>query len=305
MTSFLEHAVRVRVPATSGNVGPGFDTFGLALTLYDTVEARVISSGVRLDVQGEGAEVVDRGERNLVLRAMRAAFDEIGTQPPGLAITCTNRIPHARGLGSSAAAVIAGVLAARALVDGVPPPRHRDILTLSTKLEGHPDNAAACLAGGLTIAWSDTDGPDYARVEPTDSVLPVVAVPEVAMSTAEARGLLPESVPHGDAAANTARAGLLIAAVTTRPDLLLAATEDRLHQNFRAPAMPQTAALVEKLRASGVPAVISGAGPTVLALCDRKTPDSINTAVGTGWHIHRLDVDRDGARVQTAATTRS
>jgi homoserine kinase len=290
-------AVRVRAPATSANLGPGFDALGLALTLHDDVEVELADSGLSIEVTGEGEETARRGPRHLVARTFRAAYALIGprTAPPGLRIRCRNRIPHARGLGSSSAATIAGILAARALHPEGKAFTDADVLALATEIEGHPDNVAPCLAGGLTIAWRDGLGPKLVRLDVAPEVRPVLLVPEHRVPTERARGLLPETVPHADAAANAGRAALLIAALTGHPELLLDATEDRLHQPYRASAMPESAALVERLRARGVPAVISGAGPSVLAF---TTVDLIGSEVGSSWHIHPLDVDPHGASVQ-------
>lgn len=283
--SFRAAPVRVRVPATSANLGPGFDAFGLALGLYDDVVARIGESGIAVDVAGEGADDVPRDRRNLVVKAMRAAFDRMGGQPRGIELVCANRILHGRGLGSSAAAIVAGVLAARALVLGGLD--DDEVLALCVELEGHPDNVAACLHGGLTVAWSG----GVARLPVAASLEPVAFVPTAKSSTAKARKMLPESVPHEDAVFNAARAALLVEALGRRPDLLLAATEDRLHQPYRAEAMPRTAALVASLRGAGVPAVVSGAGPTVLAFGGAAHP------APRGWTVLPLPVDTAGAQV--------
>lgn len=179
------------------------------------------------------------------------------------------------------------------------------MFALATELEGHPDNVAPCLAGGLTIAWTDQSGvASMVKLSPHEDVRPVVLIPDFRLSTEEARGLLPKDVPHSDAAANAGRAALLVAALTQRPepDLLLAATEDRLHQWYRAPAMPRTAELVRRLREAGVPAVVSGAGPTVLALTTRDTEDLIAPEVGNDWHIQPMNVDPLGAYVRFPET---
>ncbi|MGH3319389.1 MAG: homoserine kinase [Streptosporangiaceae bacterium] len=294
---FREGPVRVRVPATSANLGPGFDALGLAVTLYDEVEARVATSGRDVRVEGEGATTVDRGEGNLVVRAARGAFERLGGQPRGLDVSCVNRIPHGRGLGSSAAAIIAGILAARALVRDQTMDDH-EVLGLAVALEGHPDNVAACLAGGLTVAWHADDGPRCARVQPAPGLSPVALVPDGELSTKQARGLLPASVSHTDAARTAGRAALLVAALTGRPELLLDATDDVLHQPYRARAMPETATLLARLRTAGVPAVISGAGPTILTLAEGDLADSLCSEVGTGRHVLRLGVDREGARAR-------
>ncbi|GAA4206927.1 homoserine kinase [Microbispora amethystogenes] len=297
------------MPATSANLGPGFDSLGLALDLYDEVEAAISDSpGVRIEVEGHGAGELDDGEGHLVVRTMRATFDRMGfAQPAGVELRCRNRIPHARGLGSSSAAICAGILAARALARrrGAEDLPDADVFALATELEGHPDNVAPCLAGGLTIAWTDQSGvASMVKLTPHEDVRPVALIPDFRLSTEEARGLLPKDVPHSDAAANAGRAALLVAALTGRPEpgLLLAATEDRLHQKYRAPAMPRTADLVRRLRTAGVPAVVSGAGPTVLALTTTGTKDLIAAEVGNDWHIQPMNVDPSGAFVRFPET---
>ncbi|WP_309237642.1 homoserine kinase [Actinomadura sp. BRA 177] len=299
--------MRVRTPATSANLGPGFDSLGLALSLYDDVEVEVTGGGVAIEVDGEGAEVADRGERHLIVKVLRRAFDVLDdlagsgpSRPPGLRLRCRNRIPHSRGLGSSSAAIVAAIVAARALHPAGKLLTDEAALCLATEIEGHPDNVAPCLAGGLTVAWTTPSGPRLVRLE--SQVAQVAAiVPEHRLATERARGLLPASVPHADAAANSARAALLVAALTAGlpEDVLLDATQDRLHQDYRAPAMPESAALVKTLRDAGVPAVISGAGPTVLAFTNASRVDSVVPEVGKGWHIHPLDVATRGARVMT------
>ena len=296
--AFRAAPVRVRVPATSANVGPGFDAFGLALGLYDDVVVRIADSGLAIDVAGEGADDVPRDRRHLVVRALRATFDALGGQPRGLELVCANRIPHSRGLGSSAAAIVAGVIAARALVLGG---RERlddaAALALATELEGHPDNVAACLLGGFTIAWTTEAGPRVVRLDPAAGLTPVAFVPSTKASTAKVRRLLPETVPHADASANAARAALLVHALTAAPDLLLAATEDRLHQPYRATAMPRSASLVARLRADGIPAVISGAGPTVLAFPPGLSVEDLGSYAGKSFEVLALDVDTEGAAI--------
>jgi homoserine kinase len=298
--------VRVRVPATSANLGPGFDALGLALALHDEVEAEVTGSGLAVEVSGEGAEDAAAGERHLVVRAMRVAFAATaGGQPPGLALRCTNAIPQGRGLGSSAGAVVAGLLAARALAGARGPEPLPDdaLLALATEFEGHADNAAACLAGGLTIVWNPGTGPRAVRLDPLPAIVPVLCVPVESMPTTAARRALPSTVPHADAAANAGRAALLVTALTQAPDLLLDATQDVLHQPYRAPLMPATADLIGRLRGAGIAAVLSGAGPSVLALTVRgKTlgpakVDSIASQAGRQWHVSPLDVDRQGATI--------
>ncbi|MFI0404741.1 homoserine kinase [Actinomadura sp. 3N508] len=314
---WTEGPVLVRTPATSANLGPGFDSLGLALSLHDDVEVEIgtastgstastADGGLSIEVDGEGAEVADRGERHLIVKVLHRTFDLLDdlagtgpvTRPGGLRLRCRNRIPHSRGLGSSSAAIVAGIVAARALHPHGQLLDDDGALRLATEIEGHPDNVAPCLAGGLTVAWTTPHGPRLVRLE-TQITQVTAFVPEQRLATERARGLLPESVPHADAAANAGRAALLIAALTGGLDtgVLLDATEDRLHQDYRAPAMPESAALVGRLRAAGVPAVISGAGPTVLAFTSASQVDSIAPEVGNGWLKHPLDVATRGARV--------
>jgi homoserine kinase len=290
-------SVRVQVPATSANLGPGFDALGLALGLYDEVEASVTDGGLSIDVQGEGAGQVAQDETHLVVQAMRATFELLGEQPAGLHLSCVNRIPHGRGLGSSAAAIVAGVLLARGLSTNDDLDRD-ETLALAAAIEGHPDNVAACLLGGLTVAWTETSGAARAiRLQP-EGVFAVVLIPSVQSSTKAARQALPGSVPHADAAFNAARAAMLLAALTSgATEVLWEATQDRLHQGYRASGMPESSALMSQLRAAGIPAVISGAGPTVLALCRSEVEvESIQAHAGE-WRTERLAIDLDGARL--------
>jgi homoserine kinase len=305
--SFRAGPVRVRVPATSANLGPGFDSFGLAVQLYDDVVVRVAESGLSVDVAGEGADDVRRDKRNLVVRAVTSTFDLLGGQPRGLEVVCANRIPHGRGLGSSAAAIVAGVLAARELVVGGLDKLPDDaVLRLASRIEGHPDNVAACLLGGFTLAWTDHE-PDgivshAIGLEVHRDVVPVIFVPDTRSSTARARKLLPDQVPHRDAAANVGRAALLVEALSRRPDLLLVATADTLHQPYRAPAMPRSAALVSRLREAGIPAVISGAGPTVMALTSGDGTRIAIEMAARWFTATAVGVDVEGARVVPLAS---
>jgi homoserine kinase len=301
-------AVRVRVPATSANLGPGFDALGLALSLHDEVTAWTCESGLSVEISGEGEDLAGAGEEHLVVRAMRTAFAATEGQPPGIGLRCVNRIPHGRGLGSSAAAIVAGLLAARALAGrGRGKLPDEALFALASGMEGHPDNVAACLGGGLTVAWSAAGQPRMVRLEPLPSVRPVACVAPAPVRTDAARRLLPDMVRHGDAAAAAGRSALLVAALTQscEPGVLFDATEDWLHQGYRAAAMPETGALLRRLRRERIPAVVSGAGPSVLALLtggpdygrDLDTLGSIVRETGIAWHISSLEVERQGARV--------
>ena len=300
----MNRAVRVTVPATSANLGPGFDALGLALDLHDVVEAHTVpaepTGAARVTVEGVGAAELPDDESHLVVRAVHAIYEQIGREPPGLDLRCVNAIPHGRGLGSSAAAIVAGVLAARALVEGGPDVLDDEtVLAMCAGLEGHPDNIAPCLLGGLTLAWNPGERARAIRLEIHPDIRPIVCVPDRALPTETARGLLPDVVPHADASSNAARVALLVEALRGRPDLLLDATDDLLHQSYRAEAMPDTVALVARLRASGLPAVVSGAGPSVLVLTGpADSPDAVREIVAVGsWDVHGIAVDHAGAVV--------
>lgn len=288
-------AFRVKVPASTANLGPGFDAFGLALALYDVVEVQVTDAGLKVEVIDAGAggvADVPTDETHLVVRAIRRTCEHLGHHVSGLHLRCFNAIPHARGLGSSAAAVVSGVVAGYALagrkLDG-------DALQLAAEFEGHADNAAASLFGGLVLAWAEGAVFHAERFDPHPSIRPVVAVPSVRSATATTRGLLPATVPHADAAHSAGRAALAVHALTTKPELLLAATEDRLHQGYRASAYPASAALVDTLRTQGVAAAISGAGPTVLALTvSGILPPAVDV---DAFDVFELPVDLAGAEV--------
>jgi len=294
--TFVPGPVTVTVPATSANLGPGYDCLGLALELRDELTAEVVG-GDRLEIQvvGEAADEVPRDPSHLVVRAMDAAFGAIGVRTPGVRLSCTNRIPHARGLGSSSAAIVGGIALARALVeDGSERLDLGGCLALATALEGHADNVGAALFGGLVVCGED-DEDVWADQAPLDPRVRVgVFVPPTGLSTELARGLLPETVPHAQAAANSGRAALLVAALGSAPDRLLRATEDFLHQAYRRPAMPDSLDLVDRLRADGHAAVVSGAGPAVLVLT-AAAPD-LAAYNPEGWRHLELQVAREGVR---------
>lgn len=260
------------VAASSANLGPGFDCLGLALSLYDEIVVETTESGLVVEVEGEGAGEVPLDSTHLVVRAIEHGLQTAGLAVPGLKVRCRNDIPHARGLGSSAAAVVGGLAAVNGLVGQVssPPFSRSELIQLASEFEGHPDNASAAVLGGAVVSWSEHDPvlPRYSaiqlRLHPDIHLFP--AIPQERSSTAATRGLLPETVRHVDARFNISRAALLVVALTERPDLLMEATEDVLHQSQRAPAMPRSAELLELLRRYGIAAVLSGAGPTVIAL---------------------------------------
>jgi homoserine kinase len=312
MPSFVTGPVRVRVPASSANLGPGFDSLGLALSLYDVITAEVTGevSGesvgadgdapVVISVRGEGAEDVPLDESHLVYCSMLRAFTEMGVPAPGVRLECENAIPHGRGLGSSSAAIVGGLCAARALVtDGRRLLSDDALFALAADIEGHPDNVAPAVYGGFTIAYAADGDFRAVRLEVTSPLTYVVFIPEQPLATRAARGLLPSTVPHAEAARNAGRAALLVTALTGRPDQLFPATEDWLHQPYRAPAMAGSSALVGRLRAAGHAAVISGAGPTVLAIVPVESTAAVIAMAPDRWRVHELHVDPDGARELT------
>ena len=271
--------VRVTVPASAGNLGPGFDTLGMALGVVDTIEVSLLARpDVVVEVEGEGAGRVPADESHLFVRAFREAFGMFGSERPGLEIRAVNAIPHGQGLGSSAATVVSAFAAVRAVL-GEPEELSLDaILHLATKFEGHPDNAAPAIYGGAVVCWQDADGAHASPLTVAPEIQTAVLIPHGVVPTAEARAALPEAVPHKDAAFNASRAALLVHALAGHPELLLAATEDRLHQRYRASHMPQAVAMIERLRADGLAAVVSGAGPSVLVI----GTDLVASGLGTG-----------------------
>lgn len=293
--------VTVRVPATSANLGPGYDCFGLALGRYDEITACRAAAN-RIEVAGVGAGEVPTDERHLVLRSMHRAFQAVGVPIPSVELHCRNTIPHGGGQGSSASAIVSGLLAGRALLPDPGVLTDDDIMQLATAVEGHPDNVAPALLGGFTLAWMDANGTAKAiRRQVHPQVSAVVFTAAAASSTEQARNMLPATVPHADAAANTAAAALLVHALTEDPAYLLEATRDWLHQRYRASAMAPSAGLVADLRKAGIAAVISGAGPSVLALLGPGQRDlELTEFERPGFTAAALPIDQAGARVSLA-----
>jgi homoserine kinase len=301
--------VTVRVPATSANLGPGYDSLGLALALHDTLTVETLETDELLfDLRGEGAETLPQDASHLVIRAMEAAFERLGYRHGGLKVTAENVNPHGRGLGSSASAVVAAVSAANALVPAESRRGQDWVLQLTSELEGHPDNVAPAIFGGLALSWQDSEQYSSTSATVAGSVVPVVAVPDFELSTEAARALLPASVGHHAAAMNAGRAALLIHALTQKPEFLLAGTEDYLHQSYRAEAMRPSAALISALRNAGHAAVVSGAGPTVLVLANGESEAAAVVAFierfiaantpDISWRVLKLAVDVEGAKVE-------
>ncbi len=297
--TFVEGEVRVSIPATSANLGPGYDALGLALDLRDLLTVEVTGEELSVSVSGHGASDLLLDETHLVVRAMRAGFEAMNAHPAGLRLTCENRIPHARGLGSSSAAIVGGVAAARALVAGGSLLLDdQAVFELAADLEGHPDNVAPAVLGGLTVAGREDDAWFAVRAGVDPRISTVVFVPPVGVETRTARALLPDQVAHADAAANSGRTGLLVAALNDQPEHLHRATRDWLHQDFREPAMPESLGLLRALRADGVPAAISGAGPTVLAFDTVLPAEELVRRCPEGWSATPLAVALAGVRVE-------
>ena len=253
-----------------------------------------------MSVSGTDADSVSLDESHLVYRAMLAAFGEMSCAVPGVRLHCRNSIPHGRGLGSSSAAIVGGICLARGLIAGGSLLMDDDaVFELAARLEGHPDNVAPAFYGGFTIALTEGGRVRATSVAVDPRVSVVVFVPPEPLRTSVARGLLPETVPHADAAADAGRAALLVVALSGRPELLLPATEDFLHQAYREPAMPESIRLVKQLRESGVPAVVSGAGPTVLAFVDASTRSQVRRRAPADWQVLDLDVESRGATVSS------
>jgi homoserine kinase len=257
-------SVTVEVPATSANLGPGFDCFGLALDWRERVNLAVIEHGYQLEVSGEGAAELPRDESHLIIRSALVGLADLGAQAPGLWLGCRNTIPHGRGLGSSSGAIVAGLVAAAGLADAEV---KRDwLLGHATAIEGHPDNVAAAIYGGFVLAYQARSGVTVAQGRVDAAIGAALLIPETSLATEAARGLLPDTVPHIDAAANSGRAALLVHAMASEPQLLYDATCDWLHQGYREAAMPRSYELMKSLRGQGFAAMISGAGPSVLVL---------------------------------------
>jgi homoserine kinase len=301
--TFKANPIQVQVPASSANLGPGFDSFGLALGMHDRYVAQVLDDeGLDIDVAGEGAEELPRNEKNLLVKAMNKGFDFLGGKPKGIAVRALNVIPHGRGLGSSASAIVGGLVLARALVlTGNDKMSDEALLNIATEMEGHPDNVAAALFGGAVVAWQeDRHGKSVAQsisLSVDTRIRAIAFIPSTAVATSKARKMLPESIPHKDAARNSANSALLVHALTLRPDLLYRATEDFLHQSYRSQAMPASYELLMKLRAAGVAAFISGAGPTVMVLHTGNESEvaELLKSAGSNFQAKPLEISPSGA----------
>ncbi len=297
--------VKVRVPASTANLGPGFDALGMALGLYNEIEVALEGVGLRLEVEGEGAERLQAlGDRNLVARSVSETLERLGTRAGGIRIRMLNRIPLSRGLGSSSAAALGGVAAAAALAGATLRPE--EMLDLALPFEGHPDNITPALLGGLTVSTLVEGKIRCVRLPVPDSLQAIAVIPEFFLSTAKARKALPVMVPRQDAVFNVGRVALFLAAMQAgRLDLLREAAQDRLHQPYRAPLVPgMPEVLAEGERAGALACFLSGAGPTLLALTTGDGSD-IGQKMVACWkacanvsaRAEVLAIDRDGLRL--------
>jgi homoserine kinase len=293
-------AIHVRAPATSANLGPAFDAAGIALDWWDELEVRRAPADA-VQVGGEQAELLSTGRDNLVAVAMRRLAEAAGVPLPPLHLSVVKGFPLGRGFGSSAAAVALGLVAARELVaPGLP---EAELLALACELEGHPDNATPCLHGGATLAWVEDGRPRWRPVPVHPDLVALALVAPEPMATSEARRLLPERVPFAVAAHTGARSAMLPLALAGDAELLLPATEDLLHQPLRLAGTPDGAKLLERLRAAGQAAFVSGAGPSLLVLCPRPAApgamadaaDALASIGAEGWRARQLDLARTGA----------
>lgn len=307
-------SVRVKVPASSANLGPGYDSLGISLGYYDELTFTRIESGLEFELSGEGAGEVPQDETHLVVKAMQTAWRAVGLfELPGLRITAHHKIPHSRGMGSSASAIVAGVAGANAMLPEEIRLDAESVLQICSGMEGHPDNVAPSLYGNLVISYGDSSGWHSLVVPVHPEVLPVVAIPDYEVPTKVARGLIPETVPHREAASNSGRAALLTQALSSYPEFLFAGTKDLLHQPYRATAMKPSAELVKALRGRGYAAVISGAGPTVMVFAVGKAEREtvlqtieeliVEEPMGTyegqslSWRVLPIEIDTEGVMI--------
>ena len=287
---------RVTVPGSTANLGPGFDTLGLAVGIYDTVEVEVTASGLEVEIFGEGANDLPRDASHLVVKAINSALHAADAHAPGLKVTCTNNIPQSRGLGSSASAAVAGVIAGNTLAGS--PLSTDDVIQLSSAFEGHPDNAAASVVGGAVVSWTDipVDGvsqPEYRAVplKVHPDIKATALVPNFHASTNAVRKVLPSHVTHTDARFNVSRTAVMTVAIQTHPEFLWEGTRDRLHQPYRADVLPVTAEWVNRLRNRGYAAFLSGAGPTAMVLSTEPVdPKILESAREDGLRVLELDI---------------
>jgi len=294
----LTNEVHIRVPASSANLGSAFDCAGLGLNIYDDIHAQITQSrGVHVETTGVAAAELPTDCDHLVARAMKIGFDALGVRPAGFTIRCHNNISHGQGLGSSAAAIIGGLAAARALVvGGESLLSDSDLLTIALQLEPHPDNLSASLYGGFTVAWVTEDGQaECIHAKPHDDLQVTLCLPSSIAPTDQARAVLPSQIPLTDAVVNIGASALLFHAITSQPQLLLAATRDAIHQDRRRAMFAPSLDVLHTLRAQHIPAAISGAGPALVVFDDAEVVSTIVT--GSDWQIIPVDVAQRGVHV--------
>ncbi len=297
---------RVKVPATSANMGPGFDCMGIALDIYNTVAAEEIPEGIVIENHGRDADLIGKDNSNLIYKAMETVFGKVGYTPTGLKITSYNEIPVARGLGSSAASTAAGLMLANAMTGETL--SLEEIIRLGTALEGHPDNIVPALIGGMTLSYSqDTSSVGYIKLDFPENLRMLVMVPDFMLSTTKARMVLPQQVELGNAVFNISRAALMVAALTAgKLEHLKYAVQDRLHQPSREKLIPGMQEVFEQAYDAGARGVfLSGAGSTIVAMVDADNSDFLSRLKGFlermsyNWELKFVNVSRQGAaRIQ-------
>jgi homoserine kinase len=300
-------AISVRVPATVANLGPGFDAFGIAIRMYLEVELEPRRDTIDVSLDGEGSGELPADETNLVIRSMDAFFTHIARRPSGFAVTIKNPIPLASGLGSSAAAVVGGLMAARALAGSKV--HQTELISLATEIEGHPDNVLPALLGGLVVCYRNQKSGelDHYQLEPSERLVPIIVVPRKGFPTTKAREALPGDVSFADAQFTASRAGLLVGAMTAGAgsDVLAEAMNDRLHEPHRMKLMPETAAVLTELRDAGLPAAMAGAGPSILAVVPKPEAATRTEQIrrvcrnrSEGWRVFVSEWEPEGAQAR-------
>lgn len=301
-------AVKVRVPATVANLGPGFDALGVAVRMHLEIDIEPRRDSIDIMIEGEGAENLPTDDTNLVIRSMNTFFDHVGRRPPGYAVRVRNPIPLGSGLGSSAAAVVGGLFAARAVTGRTVP--QSEMVQLSTELEGHSDNVMPALLGGLVVCYRAEGAGElkFLRLDPSERLIPVIAVPAQGFPTDEARKALPEDVAFADAQFTASRAALLVAAMMmgSGSEVLAEAMNDRLHEPHRLKLMPETAAVHQELRAAGLAVALAGAGPSLLVVVPK--PEAATRAEQVrrvcrerhaGWRVFVSEWEPNGAQASS------
>ena len=302
----MPNKATVRVPASTTNLGPGFDVLGLALQLYSTISLEEIDNGIEIEVIGVDVDKIANDESNIAYRAANLIFDKCGYKPKGLRLVLTNGIPAIRGLGGSGTAILGGLLTANALCNN--PFSREELLNLATEFEGHPDNVAASLLGGLVISMMQGNHVHAIQLDCNSNLRVVVAIPNFSLSTKAARDVLPQTVNFADAIHNISRSSMLVAAIATgKLEMLSLSMADRLHQPYRTSLIPGFDDVAESaMRAGALSVALSGAGPSIAAYCITST-DEVGTQMSQAFRqnqiscdIKVLPIDSVGATVQTS-----